>query len=1200
MQRHRGDDDTRIGKMHRTARQGWTRAQVTVVSAVVTGVLLAIALPALAFGAQAGAAAAVDEVWRIERDQDAPDGAGVPIQAGPVAYAPRVGEAPRLIVMVLDQQLIAYDGAGGKAWSVPVEGQAQQFIAVADVDRDGRNELVVPLNDGIMCVRDGGGVAWRRSLEADPAGSAVCANLLGDERLEVVVADGDGGITCLDSNGRPQWRLLAESAVRVLDKDPFISKPNWNYERYRNRDAVVPPAVGDVDGDGQAEVLLATEPGYVYCLSGRGEWKWQFRAGGKCLGTPVIADLDKDGTAEIIVGSDDKRVYVLAGATGKVRAAIPTAWGVGPSIAAADLDRDGIPEILFGDDRGYFYCCEPDGEQRWRVAFKADPPLTSEYGDRFLAPAAVADIDGDGVLELVLGMSGRGLLYVLSPDGRIERSCVLETGQKPARLAESGLRVTPIVTDTDGDGRVEIIAATRLFTLACLRSTAKSDAAIAWAGPRGTPALTGCVLAQCGGPTITEMPRARAAVAGDIRLTLDAASLVNGVVNAQVRRPQEAAGVLLTSVRAASGLPELRVDQVITQDDHFGISVPNAADWPESLRCLLVSTEDGRVMADRSARVSLSPKAAREGVHAQTVAAAEEAIKQLRLEWPNAEALAAARVAALGSWTGEPPAPAEWARRDVQAAAEVRALPGLVKRQRSATGPLYLVTWTANPWDLFTPGTAWPETDAAVPAQLEVSLYQGEYEAAAANLLNVAAMPLQVRVAVSDLAAADGSTLPAGQHVELRRTRMVPRHAGDMVGDALPALDEAGVMSVPPMEAAQLWVTVNAVGAAPGIYSGEITITEMTPQSRAAKVPLRVKVWPILLPKESPVRFCTWAYLDSSLFGDHIDAAMADLIAHKNTVFTLNANVSVPYDESGRVGQPDWGAMDQQLDRYAGHGVILALEPGVEYTGQRQPSPEATATAFSGAVRLLAQHMADKGLGYNDWAIYVVDEPGLDHGPRITYLIDHARCIKQADPRVRNYTDPVVPMSVEDLKRAAPYVDIWCPEQDSLWRIWGPTPDMRADEKLAVLRADSPEVWTYECFPRVKRTSPLGYYRNQAWFAWTRGLNGLGFWTYCTDPNDPWLPNRDEYVLVYPGRDGPIPSKRWEACRDGVEDYEALWLARQAANDAGLRGDARAATARAEIDTLAETVLQQRSVLPAIQAARRRLAEITIELTPGE
>jgi hypothetical protein len=67
-----------------------------------------------------------------------------------------------------------------------------------------------------------------------------------------------------------------------------------------------------------------------------------------------------------------------------------------------------------------------------------------------------------------------------------------------------------------------------------------------------------------------------------------------------------------------------------------------------------------------------------------------------------------------------------------------------------------------------------------------------------------------------------------------------------------------------------------------------------------------------------------------------------------------------------------------------------------------------------------------------------------------------------------------------------------------------------------------------------------------------------------------------------------------------VEDYEALWLARQAANDAGLRGDARAATARAEIDTLAETVLQQRSVLPAIQAARRRLAEITIELTPGE
>jgi hypothetical protein len=251
-------------------------------------------------------------------------------------------------------------------------------------------------------------------------------------------------------------------------------------------------------------------------------------------------------------------------------------------------------------------------------------------------------------------------------------------------------------------------------------------------------------------------------------------------------------------------------------------------------------------------------------------------------------------------------------------------------------------------------------------------------------------------------------------------------------------------------------------------------------------------------------------------------------------------------------------------------------------------------------MRGLATHLAEKGIAYADWAIYVTDEPGLERGPRIEYLIEHGKRIKTADPRIQIYTDPVGAMGSADLERAAPYVDIWCPEQDSLYRLWGLTADMHVKERLGIMRADSSQVWSYECFPRVKRISPLGYYRHQAWLGWTLGLNGLGFWTYCTDPKDPWLPNKDEYVLVYPGRDGPIPSKRWEACRDGVEDYEALWLAKQAVEAAEARGDGRAPVAKAEIEQLAQRVVDQRAVWPSLKAARQRLAEITMGFEEGQ
>jgi hypothetical protein len=60
-------------------------------------------------------------------------------------------------------------------------------------------------------------------------------------------------------------------------------------------------------------------------------------------------------------------------------------------------------------------------------------------------------------------------------------------------------------------------------------------------------------------------------------------------------------------------------------------------------------------------------------------------------------------------------------------------------------------------------------------------------------------------------------------------------------------------------------------------------------------------------------------------------------------------------------------------------------------------------------------------------------------------------------------------------------------------------------------------------------------------------MNGGGYWVYSGE--DWWLPSplRSEYVTVYPTDRGSVTTKRWEASRAGIEDFELLRMVRDAA-----------------------------------------------------
>ena len=379
----------------------------------------------------------------------------------------------------------------------------------------------------------------------------------------------------------------------------------------------------------------------------------------------------------------------------------------------------------------------------------------------------------------------------------------------------------------------------------------------------------------------------------------------------------------------------------------------------------------------------------------------------------------------------------------------------------------------------------------------------------------------------------------------------------------------------------------------------------MCKTTRAVRLPLRVRVIGSEGPALDSFGYAAFIYPTSNIAAHSRDLTAADLGAHGVSMMEFPGLPPCEFSEEGELLSVDFHTQEAWVKSYCPHvrWMMIFWAPAYDKfpSGEEkflEPLTPAWKRAFTELLAAFFEQAEQWGFGIDRFVILPYDEPSSgvyaeSPNAEIDKLVSVMKLCKQQFPELlqivtlSNYTYP------KDLEACLPYIDIALPH-------W-PLPEKLRPKKAPadyspreayatimrpMLEAEREkrgmQIWSYHV-AGGKADDELIYNRAYPLRGFGEGQRGAGTWAYNVPRGTTWDDTETgvDYIFVYDGKeDHPtnkalnptgeivVPSIRWEALRDGIQDARILVQLEKAIAD-GTCPDALKARTRAAIDVTA-------------------------------
>lgn len=408
-------------------------------------------------------------------------------------------------------------------------------------------------------------------------------------------------------------------------------------------------------------------------------------------------------------------------------------------------------------------------------------------------------------------------------------------------------------------------------------------------------------------------------------------------------------------------------------------------------------------------------------------------------------------------------------------------------------------------------------------------------------------------VSISHLRHRGSTALVPAEAVKLQWVRYIDitRNTAGIPLDELVAKAPAGIPdpyweeTTIPVRAGQaqpIWIEIDVPRDAPsGDYEGNLTVSV---DGNEVSLPVSLHVWRFEIPAERHLSVVNWWNFPGwgfenrqSEYWDLLARFAEFLVRHRQT--DLTASISM-ITESGDATK-GFTYDTTRLERYA----EVVFKAGIRQihlhaVGRRtadildplcRVEPDETNLRRLGAWEEVIQRRGWQ----KRFAVSIVDEPFIWYEDSYADTVD---LVHKTAPSIR----VIEAVETEYLGK----VDICVPKLSHL-NLWYP--------RFDAIRHQGAEVWFYVCchpigrYPNRFLDQPLLKARVLFWICYLYNLDGYLHWGLNHFAGDPYteegiskgLPPGDRAV-VYPGRNGLLGSLRFSAQRDGLQDFEYLWV----------------------------------------------------------